>query len=62
MTRFFGPFLELEAESGYVYVCPDCYDRLVLPHLDEVRKVLHIHLPRGERTLESEDEEEVGEG
>jgi hypothetical protein len=58
MTRFFGPVLELEAESGYVYVCPDCYDRLVLPHIEEVRKMLHIHLAPGERTPEAEEEED----
>lgn len=43
MTPFFGPFLELEAEPGYFYVCPDCYERLVMPHMEEVRKMLRIH-------------------
>lgn len=43
MTQFFGEILELPEEPGYVYVCPDCYERLVAPHSDALRELLRAH-------------------
>ena len=41
MMNFFGEYLDLPRAPGYVYICPDCYDELIVPHLHEVRKLLH---------------------
>lgn len=45
MTVFFGPLLELPQQPGYFYVCPRCYDELILPHLEEIRALLRKHHP-----------------
>lgn len=45
MTVFFGPLLELPEQPGYFYVCPRCYDQLIVPHLDDVRALLRKHHP-----------------
>lgn len=57
LTRFFGPTLELPDRPGYVYLCPDCYDRLVVPHLDEVNKLLRAHMEADDQAGEDQAEE-----
>jgi len=36
MTLWFGRYASLPADSGYFYLCPECYGRYVEPHMNEV--------------------------
>ena len=37
MALWFGTLLEHHVEGGYFYLCPTCYDTLIVPHLQKAR-------------------------
>lgn len=36
MSLWFGRWADLPADSGYFYLCPRCYGRLIEPHAEEI--------------------------
>ncbi len=40
MTLWFGRYVGIEPDHGYFYLCPECFQAQVEPHLeeDEVRE------------------------
>jgi hypothetical protein len=36
MSLWFGPYAGVRPEPGYFYLCPNCYQSCIGPHLGEV--------------------------
>ena len=45
MTFWFGRYAEVPMESGYFYLCPRCHERMIDPHLREIRHRLAAEHP-----------------
>lgn len=45
MTYWFGRYADLPIESGYFYLCPRCHERLIDPHLADIRHKLASEHP-----------------
>lgn len=45
MSRWFAAPAGLPLEGGYFYLCPNCFQELIEPHLEELLDLLREHQP-----------------